>query len=172
MLDGGDGTDTASYASATGGVTVSLAVSGPQETYGAGIDTLLNIENLVGSAFSDTLTGNASANVLTGGPGSDTFRYTEVSQSAPGAYDTITDFVHGQDKFDLSTMSGLGNGLASTGTAPSTIDPHTLLAYVSSGNTILYVNTTASPHTVDAADMEIHLTGVTNLGDSDIIHHA
>ena len=40
VLDGGAGTDTASYAAAQGGVTVSLAISGPQETFGAGIDTL------------------------------------------------------------------------------------------------------------------------------------
>ena len=80
VLDGGAGTDTASYASAVGhvtsgvtlGVTVSLAVSGPQETFGAGVDTLVNIENLTGSAFADTLTGDANANVLSGGAGDDT----------------------------------------------------------------------------------------------------
>ena len=171
VLDGGDGTNTASYASAMSGVTVDLGITGPQDTLGAGVDTLKNIQNLVGSSFNDTFTGTDGANVLTGGPGSDTFRYTAVSQSAPSAYDTITDFTAGQDKIDFSVLAGLGNSLASTGTAPSTIDPHTLLAYVAEGNTILYANTTSSSQTTANANMEIHLTGVTSLSDSDILHH-
>jgi Ca2+-binding RTX toxin-like protein len=51
-------------------VTVSLAVSGPQTTGGAGTDTLTNIEGLRGSSFNDTLTGNGNS-VLEGGPGDD-----------------------------------------------------------------------------------------------------
>lgn len=71
-LNGGLGTDTASYAGATAGVTVSLAVAGAQNTGGAGIDTLVSIANLVGSAFGDILTGNAGVNALRGGAGDDT----------------------------------------------------------------------------------------------------
>ena len=70
-IDGKTGVDTVSYATATSGVTVSLAASGAQDTVGAGIDTLLNIDNLTGSPFNDTLTGDGNANVLTGGPGAD-----------------------------------------------------------------------------------------------------
>ena len=71
-LDGGTGIDTASYASAARGVSVSLAVTGAQDTGGAGIDTLVSIENLTGSAFdNDILTGNAGANALSGGAGDD-----------------------------------------------------------------------------------------------------
>ena len=61
VLVGGPGSDTASYASALTGVTVSLAKSGPQETFGAGVDWLQNIENLTGSSFNDTLTGDAQS---------------------------------------------------------------------------------------------------------------
>ena len=43
-----------------------------QNTIGAGSDTLTNFENLTGSGFNDTLTGNASANILNGGAGNDT----------------------------------------------------------------------------------------------------
>jgi len=85
LLDGGAGDDllnggsngyasdkdTVSYASSTGGVTVSLALTGPQDTGGAGVDTLLQLENLIGSSFNDTLTGNAEDNVITGGSGDD-----------------------------------------------------------------------------------------------------
>jgi Ca2+-binding RTX toxin-like protein len=71
MLAAGAGTDVASYASATAGVTVSLALSGAQDTIGAGTDTLSGFENLTGSAFDDVLTGDAGANTLSGGGGND-----------------------------------------------------------------------------------------------------
>lgn len=71
-LNGGNGIDTASYRTATAGVTVSLATNRAQNTVGAGSDTLGGIENLEGSNLNDTLTGNASANVLTGLAGNDT----------------------------------------------------------------------------------------------------
>ena len=71
ILDGGDGFDTASYADASAGVTVDLAIAGPQST-GEGADTLISIENLTGSAFADTLRGTSGDNVLIGGAGDDT----------------------------------------------------------------------------------------------------
>lgn len=69
-LDGGNGNDTASYTSADAGVTVSLAIIGPQNT-GFGNDTLIAIENLTGSAFADTLTGDDAGNIIAGGRGAD-----------------------------------------------------------------------------------------------------
>ena len=72
ILNGGAGVDTASYMDAGSGVTVSLAVGVAQNTGGAGIDTLSNIENLIGSAFGDTLTGDGNANILSGLAGNDT----------------------------------------------------------------------------------------------------
>ena len=100
-LDGGDGNDWAIYGnfdngSVTTGVTVSLAISGPQNTGSFGTDTLISIENLQGTQFADTLTGNAGANIiwgdagndrldggggndfLTGGAGADTFVFNAV----------------------------------------------------------------------------------------------
>ncbi len=70
-LIGGEGTDTASYAGATAGVTVSLAIVIQQNTVGAGMDTLITIENLTGSSFNDNLTGNDAANTINGGAGND-----------------------------------------------------------------------------------------------------
>ncbi len=69
-LNGGAGIDTASYANAGSGVTANLT-SGTASG-GAGNDTLLNFENLTGSGFNDTLTGNAGANVIMGNAGNDT----------------------------------------------------------------------------------------------------
>ena len=77
-LDGGDGIDTASYAASLAAVDVSLttgiATGGDAEG-----DTLLNIENLTGSAHDDVLEGNAGNNVLAGGGGNDTVSYENAS---------------------------------------------------------------------------------------------
>lgn len=72
-LDGGAGIDNVEYQAATAGVTVDLnKQETAQPTGGAGTDTLVNIENIIGSAFNDTLTGNAANNTLNGGSGNDT----------------------------------------------------------------------------------------------------
>ncbi|MDD4855760.1 MAG: calcium-binding protein, partial [Sulfuricurvum sp.] len=71
ILNGGAGVDTLSYSFATAGVTVSLAKTTAQATVGSGSDTMIGFENLTGSAFNDTLVGNAAANVLVGGSGND-----------------------------------------------------------------------------------------------------
>ena len=72
VLNGGAGTDTVSYEHAGAAVAVSLATTAAQNTGGAGTDTLSGFENLMGSAFDDTLIGSTGANVLTGLAGNDT----------------------------------------------------------------------------------------------------
>lgn len=130
-LNGGAGSDTASYSatgtSSSGGVTVDLAITGPQDTLGAGIDTLIDIENLVGTAQADTLLGNALANRLEGGAGDDILAgrggadtivtgagNDQVQWFAPSeGGDTIIDFTAGgtQDSFGfLSSAFALFNG--------------------------------------------------------------
>ena len=72
VLNGGNGTDTVSYAFATSAVTVDLGkATGPHASGGGGSDTLTGFENLVGSPHNDTLTGNAGNNVIKGGAGDD-----------------------------------------------------------------------------------------------------
>jgi len=71
-IDGLAGTDTVSYAFAFTGVTVTLANTAAQNTGGSGSDKILNIENIIGSAFNDSLTGNNDHNRLDGGAGIDT----------------------------------------------------------------------------------------------------
>ncbi|MEQ1950372.1 calcium-binding protein [Mesorhizobium sp. CN2-181] len=70
-LSGGDGVDRASYAGAASGVTASLT-NRSQNSGEARGDTYNSIENLTGSAFSDTLEGDNSANHIDGGSGDDT----------------------------------------------------------------------------------------------------
>ena len=85
--------DTASYAEASTGVTVDLAISGPQNT-GEGSDTLIGIENLTGSAFGDTLKGTSGDNVLIGGAGDDMlvrpWRLRTVSTAATASIPSST----------------------------------------------------------------------------------
>jgi len=66
--------DTVSYVTADAAVTVLLATTTQQDTLGAGLDTLTNIENLIGSNFDDKLTGNNKNNILNGGAGNDELR--------------------------------------------------------------------------------------------------
>ncbi|WP_417624364.1 beta strand repeat-containing protein [Paremcibacter congregatus] len=69
-LDGGADIDTANYAASATGVLVDLE-SGTADFGDAQGDTLFNIENIIGSAFDDTLVGDGNDNMLTGGAGGD-----------------------------------------------------------------------------------------------------
>ena len=70
VLDGGDGTDTASYRSATAAVLVDLQAPVGNTGDAAG-DTFIEIENIDGSDFSDSLAGDQFANRLDGFLGDD-----------------------------------------------------------------------------------------------------
>ncbi len=91
-----------------------LGIGVDQGTFSVDKDTLISIENLLGSDFNDTLVGKAGANVieggggrdiLTGGGGVDTFVYRSPTEGG----DIITDFSW-NDIFQISA-SGFGGGL-------------------------------------------------------------
>ena len=66
-LNGGRGIDTLDYSAYNRGVTVNLAAG-----TATGIGGLVNIQHVIGSPFSDVLTGNAQSNLLMGLGGADT----------------------------------------------------------------------------------------------------
>jgi Ca2+-binding RTX toxin-like protein len=106
VLDGGvGGNDLVSYLF-DGAVTVSLAIAGPQDTGGAGTDTLSNFEGLEGSQTGDTLTGDDFANSLLGRGGADTVIGGGGSDSLLGGpgKDTLTGGL-GADTFDFNLKS-------------------------------------------------------------------
>ncbi|NJR13562.1 MAG: calcium-binding protein [Phyllobacteriaceae bacterium] len=70
-LAGGDGRDRAVYTASSGGVSIDLGSATASGGHAAG-DTLTSIEDITGSSFNDTLTGNGSDNELAGGLGNDT----------------------------------------------------------------------------------------------------
>ncbi len=133
-IDGGNGDDVASYRNATSGVVVDVANRGLNTDDAAG-DLLVNIENLWGSDYNDTLRGDdavggqvygfAGNDILDGRGGNDVFyggTGTDTIATGSGADDifylryeteggdTITDFAHGVDHITLSRYwFGFGN---------------------------------------------------------------
>jgi uncharacterized delta-60 repeat protein len=75
-LDGGAGNDTASFIGSIYAINANLALGTAIAFDGLGnlfpTETLIGIENLMGTANGDTLTGDGFANILTGGLGLDT----------------------------------------------------------------------------------------------------
>lgn len=69
-LNGGLGIDTASYADSGASVRVNLTTGTALDADAEG-DSFTDIENVLGSAFNDNLTGNADENMLSGGDGID-----------------------------------------------------------------------------------------------------
>lgn len=70
QLNGSFGSDTADYSADFGGVNVNLA-NGVGLWNAAHGDTLIGIENLVGTTYGDVLTGDTADNRLAGGLGAD-----------------------------------------------------------------------------------------------------
>ena len=71
IINAGGGIDTITYLTAASAVTVNLSSAGINATGGAGNDTLTNFENIIGSNFNDTLTGDGGANTIEGSVGND-----------------------------------------------------------------------------------------------------
>ena len=91
-IEGGAGIDTASYADAAAGVAVYMANNGNKGD--ATGDVLVGVENLIGSAFNDTLSGDLGANLLEGGAGND------VLIGGAGA-----DWLDGGEGFDVAAYT-------------------------------------------------------------------
>jgi Ca2+-binding RTX toxin-like protein len=128
VINGGNGNDTVSYAAAAAanaGVTVSLAIQAAnttqaaidaaiQDTGGSGRDVLIGIENIIGSAFNDTLTGDGNANALTGGDGSDTLNGGAGNDSLIANVDNFHDTMDGGADTDTADYSAYAAGLTVT----------------------------------------------------------
>jgi Ca2+-binding RTX toxin-like protein len=109
-LDGGGGTDTVDYSAAAAGVVVDLAAGVASADGDGGSDTLVSVENVLGSSLGDSLSGDANANVLAGGGGSDLL-------AGRGGADTL-DGGGGTDTVDYSAAAAgvvldLASGVAS-----------------------------------------------------------
>ena len=90
QLFGGAGNDTAVYSDSSSSVRVNLATNRGRGGEARG-DRLYDIENLVGSAYDDTLIGDAVSNSLEGGAGGDTLHGEDGNDFLLGdiGYDTL-----------------------------------------------------------------------------------
>jgi len=115
-----------------------------------------------------------AGSTLTGGTGGDTFVFKTIADSQPGAghFDTITNFAHGLDHIDLTSIASADHVQGLVAEA-NTVGAHSIswFADTAHNQTIIYVNTTGITNNID---MEIHLTGSNiNLSNAaDILHHA
>lgn len=114
-LDGGFGRDTADYSDAAAGVTVKLKTSKASNDGDGASDTLFSIEDLIGSAFNDFLTGEDGANRLDGGAGHDTL-------NGLGGDDTLTggsgdDTINGGGGVDVVVLAGVRSDYVITASA-------------------------------------------------------
>jgi hypothetical protein len=125
---------------------------------------------LDGGSGNDTVVGGGGADTLTGGTGADEFQFNDVSDSTPGAFDTIRDFKasYGGDRIDLSRLDAgpypefVFDGAA--GTAPG--QGHVSVGHDPAGrHTYVYVNIDKDPE----VDMVIRLKGWVDLTKSDFI---
>jgi Ca2+-binding RTX toxin-like protein len=178
VLTGGEGVDAVSYQfglAGTAGVSVNLALASAQTTGGSGSDTLIGIENLIGSDKADTLFGNVDNNVLTGAGGKDVltgnggndiFDFNALSEmgSSLTTADVISDFNSG-DKIDLSTLD------ANTATATNDafkavfVSSFTAAGQLKFSDGVLYGNTDADA----TAEFMLVLTGVNTLSASGLV---
>ncbi|WP_407117244.1 VCBS domain-containing protein [Bradyrhizobium sp. LMG 9283] len=117
----GNGNTQIQYGNATGGVSVNLTAGTADGDGSVGHDTISGgVFNVLGSNFNDAIIGSASNDslsgsngndildgragndFLSGGAGADSFVY-----ATGGGFDFIQDFVHGQDKIDLTGVYGI-----------------------------------------------------------------
>ncbi len=115
-LDGGDGVDTVDYALSTA-VTVYLDTG---QGFGGDAegDTLVNIENLSGTAEGDVLGGDGNANSLLGGAGNDTLKGAGGIDNLEGGDDNDTlkggggaDVLNGGNGVDTASYADTSNGV-------------------------------------------------------------
>jgi len=145
VVIGGLQPDTLDFADTANGVRVNLAISSAQDT-GEGVDTITGVDNLVGSAFADTLDGNSGTNGIEGGAGNDTIQGRQGN-----------DTLNGGDGNDL-IRPGTGHDVADGGAGIDTVSYFDLIASVTVDLAITSSQNTGAGGTDRLANFE-NLTG-------------
>ena len=154
-INGKGGIDTVTYVNSATAVTVDL---GAAPTYGFSFDgisgdTLLGIENVIGTSLNDTLVGDSGANtldgmagndVLKGAGGADTFRFTSLAFGN----DTVSDY---QDTIDLLSF-GPAAALSFANFTITGNDTTSVTIHLTGGGNILLASATTAIIHIDATD--------------------
>ncbi|MDR6661217.1 Ca2+-binding RTX toxin-like protein [Tardiphaga robiniae] len=99
QYDGGDGSDTLSYATATLSVTIDLA-NGRADGQDIGHDLINSFEKIIGGGGDDRLIAGSGSVSMTGGPGRDRFEFQRSDDDQePLLIRKITDFTVGDRIF-------------------------------------------------------------------------
>ena len=156
VLNGGNGTDLADYSGAGAAVTVNLTTG--QATGGAGNDTLSALEDITGTIYNDTLTGDNNANIIRGGGGIDTINggggddtlYAGAPGEGGGADDIIK--LQATANSSIGTAVSLTGGFdlrARTGVNDASTIPHATVVGTTHGGVEYYAITVAAGETIN-----------------------
>lgn len=100
FLDGGNGIDTVDYSILNAEATINLTTG---KGIQSGFDTLINIENAIGSMWNDNIKGSELNNVLRGNLGND------ILEGLGG--DDLLDGGDGNDSYNFDVDQPLGNDI-------------------------------------------------------------
>ena len=165
----GEGTDLvrSSVSHALGANVENLTLTGTAAISGTG-NGAANV--IIGNSAANVLIGGGGADTLTGAAGADNFKFTDISDSTPGARDLITDFTgkKGGDMIDLSAIDAIAGTPANDAfKLVSKFSGQAGQAYVDydkvAGITSIYLDVNGDR----AADMIINLAGHINLTGGD-----
>ncbi|MFB2552316.1 beta strand repeat-containing protein [Ensifer soli] len=113
LYDGGAGLDTVTYASETAGIDADLAkepTAGKVTTKSNNlVETLIDVENIIGTNFADTIKGDAKGNELSGGAGDDAIEGRAGNDTLDGG--NGNDTLNGGDGSDTVTYASNGAGV-------------------------------------------------------------
>lgn len=187
VLDGGAGIDTVSFEGATSFVLADLTYE--ESAFGAGYDSLIDFEDITGSAdWGDQLIGNGGANTLRGlggddtlvglfgsdrlegGAGADIFMFNATSDAGAGfaVLEEITDFVSGSGDLihlahiDTDAATAGDQGFNFIGGAGFSGDGTAEVRFI---NDVLFADSNGN----GSAEMAIRLTGVTAVVAGDLL---
>lgn len=125
-LNGLGGRDTVDYSDydSENGITIDLVVTGPQAISASDYDTLIDIENVIGTLMDDSLTGTDGDNLLDGSLGTDTM----IGGDGSDTYfvDSLRDFV----------MEASGGSVGGRDLVNSFLDSYSLGAHIEDGRII------------------------------------
>jgi Ca2+-binding RTX toxin-like protein len=170
----GNGNTQIFFGTASDGVTVDMAAgtaygTAPDDSANVGTDHFTGVSQVRGSAYADTFLGDANNtafqgdggnDTITGGLGNDTFVFGALTDSTVSASDTITDFVHGQDKINLTAIDSdpsvaLDQAFGFGGNNNNVV-AHSVTWFETGGNTIVQGDVNGDTN----ADFQIILTGI------------
>lgn len=126
LLDGGNGRDTANFSDLDRGGEINLSTG--LATFGDDVDTLVSIEDAIGTAFADQMIGTIGDNLLSGGAGNDAIYGGRGNDHLYGenGHDVLFggkgDDVLGGDQGDDYLVGEAGNDVLVGGNGNDTLD--------------------------------------------------